>query len=256
MVRSGEAFSIVARIFGGKVRVGTYLISEPENTVSLALRLAEGVTGLSSVKVTIPEGLSNREVAERLRDALPGFDVPGFLSAAEGSEGYLFPDTYFFLPGVLGPEAFEVMRSTFNTRTAPLMDEISASGRTLDEIVTMASLIEEEARQSDTRKIVSGILWKRIKIGMALQVDAVFGYILGKSGYAPTGSDLKIDSPYNTYTNRGLPPTPIANPSLDSIEAALRPTETQYLYYLTGKDGNMYYAKTFDEHIQNRKYLR
>ena len=117
----------------------------------------------------------------------------------------------------------------------------------------MASLIEKEADTAEDRRIVSGILWNRIDADMPLQVDAVFGYILDRSGYAPTGSDLEIDSPYNTYENRGLPPGPIANPGLDALTAALHPAATEYFYYLTGRDGLMYYAETFEEHKRNRE---
>ena len=120
----------------------------------------------------------------------------------------------------------------------------------------MASILEKEARKLETRKVIAGILWKRIEIGMPLQVDAVFGYIHATSTYSPTFEDLEVDSPYNTYTNRGLPPGPIGNPGLESIRAALEPTKTPYLYYLTGKDGFMYYAKTFDQHVANRRFLR
>jgi UPF0755 protein len=120
----------------------------------------------------------------------------------------------------------------------------------------MASIIEREARKSETRRIISDILWRRIELGMPLQVDAVFGYILGKSGYAPNFEDLKIISPYNTYLNRGLPPGPIANPGLDSILAAVEPKPNDWLYYLTGSDGKMYYAKTFEKHVANRVHLK
>ena len=120
----------------------------------------------------------------------------------------------------------------------------------------MASILQKEVRQPDTMKMVSGILWKRLSIGMALQVDAVFGYIFNKPTYSPSLDDLAVDSLYNTYKYRGLPPGPISNPGLDAIEAALTPTPSKYLYYLTGKDGTMHYATTFEQHIDNRKYLR
>jgi UPF0755 protein len=121
----------------------------------------------------------------------------------------------------------------------------------------MASLLEREANTAKDRRIVAGILWERLKIGMPLQVDAVFSYILEKDAYAPLFEDLKIESPYNTYLYRGLTPTPIGNPGIDAILAAAEPTKTKYLYYLTGKDGHMYYATTFAGHQSNReKYLR
>jgi UPF0755 protein len=117
----------------------------------------------------------------------------------------------------------------------------------------MASLVEEETRTPADRRLVAGILWKRIKLGMPLQVDAVFPYINGKNTYEVTARDLKIDSPYNTYLYPGLPIAPIANPGLDSIKAAIEPAESPYLYYLSDRAGAMHYAKTFEEHKRNRE---
>jgi len=120
----------------------------------------------------------------------------------------------------------------------------------------MASLVEKEARTLENKKLVAGVLWNRIKLHMPLQVDAVFGYINDRDTYAPSFADLTVDSLYNTYTHQGLPPGPIDNPGLDSIEAALYPATSTYLYYLTDKNGVMHYAKTFEEHKKNKeKYL-
>ena len=121
----------------------------------------------------------------------------------------------------------------------------------------MASIIEREAITPEARRIVSGILWKRIKMGMPLQVDATFAYVNGKNTYELTAEDLHIDSKYNTYEYKGLPPGPICNPGLDSIIATIEPTATPYLYYLSEKNGTMHYAKTFEEHKMNKvKYMR
>ena len=129
------------------------------------------------------------------------------------------------------------------------------AGDVSKDIVIMASLIEKEVPDSDDRKIVSGILWKRLDIGMPLQVDAVFPYLTGRREIL--SDDLKIDSPYNTYLYKGLPPGPIANPGLDAIEAARNPKSSSYFYYLSGKDGKTHFAKTFAEHLKNKeKYLR
>jgi UPF0755 protein len=117
----------------------------------------------------------------------------------------------------------------------------------------MASIIERETRTAEDRRLVSGILWKRISIGMPLQVDATFEYYTKYNTYTVTKQVMREDSPYNTYTNKGLPPTPIANPGLDSIIAALKPTASPYLYYLTGRDGKMYYATDFAGHKKNRR---
>ena len=140
------------------------------------------------------------------------------------------------------------MRSTFDEKTkdiAPTRD-----------VIIMASMLEKEARQLETRRVIAGILWKRLERGMPLQVDAVFGYILDRDTFSPSLNDLSINSPYNTYTHTGLPPGPIGNPGLESLDAALHPVETPYWYYLTGADGTMHYARTFAEHVANRKYLK
>ena len=121
----------------------------------------------------------------------------------------------------------------------------------------MASIIEKEAHTSDDRRVISGILWERLKIGMPLQVDATFLYINGKNTYDLSVDDLAIDSPYNTYKYAGLPIGPIGNPGLDSLEAALAPMTSPYLYYLSDKSGKTYYARTFNEHKRNReKYMQ
>lgn len=256
-VRSVEGFIAVTKLSGeSSVRAGSYLLDVPENVFSLSARLTHGESRLAQVKVTIPEGLSSREIALTLSKAIPGFNTARFQELAGPLEGYLFPDTYFFMPDATPEDVIAKMHDTYLVKIATFKEEIAASGHAEAEIITMASILEEEATSSDSRKIVSGILWKRIKAGIALQVDAVFGYILGKSGYAPTSSDLKTESPYNTYLHRGLPPGPISNPGLDAISAALEPTPTPYLYYLTGSDGVMYYARTFQEHIANQKHLK
>ncbi|MBI4133443.1 endolytic transglycosylase MltG, partial [Candidatus Uhrbacteria bacterium] len=125
------------------------------------------------------------------------------------------------------------------------------------ERLILASYLEREVPEFEDRRIVAGILLRRMQLGMPLQVDAVFGYIFGRDTYPPSLEDLKVDSPYNTYTHTGLPPGPINNPGLESIEAVLNPTKTDYLYYLTDTDGFMHYATTYAGHQTNqRKYLQ
>ncbi len=257
-VHSQEVFTFLVRILNpdSGALAGSYALDVPENVFQLSYRIAHGQTGIQPVSVTVPEGMYSREIADVIRVRIPEFDAETFVSLAKSREGYLFPETYLFSPDVTPEQVIAAMTKTFEEHIEPFSEEILASGKTLHEIVTMASILEREARKLETKKIVSGILWERIKIGMALQVDAVFGYILNKSGYAPSFDDLKIDSPYNTYVHRGLPPGPISNPGLESIQAALEPTPSPYLYYLTGADGAMYYAETFDKHVANRKYLK
>jgi len=180
------------------------------------------------------------------------------MAVAEGQEGYLFPDTYFFPPDITPEGVVKIMKENFETKVRPeLRDEILRQGKDFDEVIIMASLIEKEAADIEDAKIISDILWRRLEIGMGLQVDATLTYITGKPSHLLTEEDLAIDSPYNTYKYRGLPLAPIANPGLDAIKAAIFPEESPYLFYLHDKKSEPHYARTFEEHILNKqKYLR
>lgn len=261
IIRSETLFNMFAIVFAGdrKLSAGDYAFERSVPVYDVAWRIARGQFGISRKKVTIPEGTTIYEAATMYERSLAGFDREAFLKLAHGKEGYLFPDTYFFFSNTTAEEIIQTMGDTFDKRIAVLLPEIEKSGRTLEDIVTMASIIEREADKSVDRRIVSGILWKRIKIGMALQVDAAFLYAKEQTGGGReiTAADLKMESEYNTYTHRGLTPTPIGNPGLDAIEAALRPEASPYLYYLHGTDGTIRYARTFEEHKENkRKYLK
>jgi UPF0755 protein len=232
---------------------GFYLFDRPLGLMSLVHRMANSEHGIEPTRVTLTEGMTNDEMTAELAKQIPGFDTERFEELASTSEGYLFPDTYFFMPNTTADDAFLRLRDHFNDRIATLEKELADFGRPLEDVVVMASLLEREAQSEEDMRIVAGILWKRLSLDMPLQVDAVFGYIHGKSGYEPTLADLSLDSPYNTYLYRGLPPTPIANPGIRALRAAITPEETEYLYYLTGTDGLMHYGRTFEEHKKNRE---
>ncbi|MDO8742443.1 MAG: endolytic transglycosylase MltG [bacterium] len=250
---------LLLRLSGGSggVHAGSYRFENPQNVFFVAYRLLAGDYGFPAVRITFPEGITVRESAAKIEEAFPGIKAVDFQNAARQYEGYLFPDTYLFVPSEDAASIISLMRVNFDTKIGPLSDDIRASGRTLSDTIILASLIEKEARTDESRRMVAGILLNRLKLGMPLQVDAVFGYIFNRDTYNPSFKDLTVDSPYNTYTYKGLPPGPICNPGLSSIEAVLHPTKTKYLYYLTGKDNLMHYATTYAEHQANqKKYLR
>jgi UPF0755 protein len=258
LIKSPFVFKSLVCVFGlgCKVYEGDYVFSERQNVVSLAWRISHNDTELVPIKVTLREGLTTYEIADVLSEKLQTFNKKTFLKIVEKSEGYLFPDTYLIIPGTSESEIAKLMSDNFNEKIKTLDSKIKAFNKPLSDIIKMASILEGEARTLETRRIVSGILWKRISIGMPLQVDTSFKYINGKTSKTLTTDDLKIDSPYNSYTNKGLPPTPISNPGLMAIEAAITPIKTAYLYFLTDDEGNMRYAITHDEHVLNKaKYL-
>lgn len=255
--RVGFEFCVLSISGNRGVQAGEYVFKEPTSLCMVAMRLAKGVTGVPAVRLTIPEGSSNKEIAKIAEKNLAQFNQEKFLTQAKDHEGHLFPETYFFLSTANETDVLEMMRTQFDKKIASLEKDIEDSGHTLSEIIIMASILEKEARTEVDQKMVSGILWKRISIKMALQVDAPFLYMLGKTSAELTQADLKRDSPYNTYTRRGLPAGPIGNPGLMAIRAALYPAESPYLYYLSDNDGGMHYAKTFEEHKANKaKYLK
>lgn len=239
------------------VVAGEYMFKQPLGACGIASRIAKGISGVPAVKVTIPEGMSNAHAAEVLAKALPKFNAKIFTANTRELEGYLFPETYFFSPQATADDVKKAMSAQFEKKIEPLKPSIEKSGHSLKDIIIMASILEKEAQTPEDQALVSGILWKRIKIGMPLQVDAPFYYLLGKESSELTQADLALKSGYNTYKNKGLPVGPIGNPGLSAIRAAITPVPSPYLYYLSGKDGVMHYAKTFEEHKVNKaKYLR
>ncbi len=251
-------FKVLAKgiSLGKGVQAGDYVFYEKENIFVLVHRLITGDQGQVRIKVTIPEGTNVADMAFIYLKSIPDFNAPLFVSLAKKEEGYLYPDTYYFLENVTPDEIVKTMRTNFNEKIKTLEKEISDFKKPLSDVIIMASIIEEETNNPDDRKIISGILWKRIKDGMPLQVDAPFYYITGKAG-GFTYDDLKIKSPYNTYLNKGLPIGPISNPGIETIRDTIAPTETKYWFYLTGKDGLMHYATTYELHLLNRdKYIR
>ena len=259
VVRYAAALRFSAYFFGGEgnIKAGGYQFESPRNVLRVARALTAGNFGVALLRVTVPEGATAADIAALFDpNTFPNFNAEEFAVSGRTREGYLFPDTYRFLPGVTAAEAREAFRMNFLEKVAGQRETLLASGRPLSELVIMASLLEKEARSMDVRRTIAGILWKRLELGIPLQVDAVFGYINSRPTYHPTLRDLEVDSPYNTYKYRGLPPGPIGNPGLEAIIAAATPIESEYLYYLTDREGVMRYATTYEGHLANkRKYL-
>lgn len=258
IIRSPFLLRTAVVIFGGEKNVfaGDYYFDAPQGVFTVAYRIAHGLLELTPITVRVREGATVEEMALLFSAAFIEFDTNVFRQQAVGNEGYLFPDTYHLPPNAKAQQVISIMRSTFETRIATISDEITAFGKPLSDVVTMASIIEKEGRSLHDKRLIASVLWNRIRIGMALQVDASFLYILGKGTAELSLDDLKTESPYNTYLHRGLPPGPIGSPSLESLLATVTPAESDYFYYLADKDGVTHFSKTFEEHKQNKeRYL-
>ncbi|MFA6392538.1 MAG: endolytic transglycosylase MltG [Candidatus Paceibacterota bacterium] len=190
---------------------------------------------IDQIKITFIEGSTNEDIVRLLSEKISNFNKDVFLNDPRSKQGYLFPDTYFFFPFATPDEVLKAMTLNFTKRVLLLDQDIKSSGRSLEDIIIMASILEKEASGKEDIGIISGILWKRIKLGIPLQVDI-----------APA-----------TYKESGLPQKPIGNPGLRAIKAAINPIVTSYLFYLHDKDGKVHYAVNFTEHKKNiAKYLK
>jgi len=274
LIGSGFLFRIYTFSKGvsANLQAGDYLLSPAMTIPEIAEKLTKGET--VKLIVTFPEGLKISEIEEKLIEK--GIDAKSkikikkakdyenefkFLEDAfnEASiEGYLFPDTYQFSFQATPEEIVIKMLSNFGQKLTPdLRTEISRQGKSIFDIITMASLIEKEVRTLEDKKIVSGVLWKRLKKGMPLQVDATIAYITGKKSTEISIEETRIDSLYNTYKHQGLPLGPICNPGLESIIAAIYPENSEYWFYLSTPEGQTIFSKTLEEHnIAREKYLK
>lgn len=260
------------------LQAGQYLLNKNMNLRAIAKRLAGGEIADREKIIKIIEGWNINEIAGYLEKnniiaakdfialtkpapgtcfALESCKVSFLSEIPEGAtlEGYLFPDTYRIFKNSSAADIIARMLKNFDAKLTPAMRaDITRQGKSLPEIIIMASIIEKEARTPENMKIVSDIFWKRIRSGVALQSDATLSYILNDNVAAHSAEDLAVDSPYNTYKYRGLPPGPIDNPGLKAIEAAIYPTPTDYFYFLHNlKSGEIYFAKTFAEHKKNKE---
>ncbi len=238
------------------IKASTYVFDQPYNTRTIAHKLATGDYTSNLVRITHREGERVTELATVVATAIPTIATSTFIDVAISQEGYLFPETYFVPPHFTANDIVTTLHANYETFIVPYRDDIASSTLTESELITLASIVEREANSTTSMGMVAGILRNRLDLGMPLQADASIEYILDKPLNELVPSDLEIDSPYNTYLYRGLPPTPIGNPGADAILATLFPTTSPYLFYITGNDGNFYYAETYAEHQRNiARYL-
>ncbi len=241
---------------------GVYSFPEAQSVFSVAERFGAGAIDDESIRLTIPEGMRAKDVAQLITQILPDFDAATYSSLASEQEGYLYPETYLVPPTFSAEDVIALQRETYEERITALRPKIEASEFTEYEVLILASIIEREANDETSMKMVSGIFQNRLEIGMALQADASIEYTLDTPLNELAPGELaenlrEVDSPYNTYLYPDLPPTPISNPGLTAIKAVLEPTPSDYFYYLTDEAGDFYYAETLDGHNDNiAQYLQ
>ncbi|MDO7788698.1 endolytic transglycosylase MltG [Desulforamulus aquiferis] len=274
IIRSATAFRLYSRYhqLDNQIKAGYYLLNPSMSTPSVLNVLVRGKTATKAF--TIPEGYNLQQITNTLVTkgfikeevfknllAEGQFNYPFLEDAPGGSkrlEGYLFPETYNIPLDSGEKEIINVMLAGMDRQLKELDYEKRASAMNLSvhEALTIASMIEREARKDEERPIISSVIHNRLGIGMRLQIDATVEYALGGHREKIYYKDLEVDSPYNTYKYNGLPPGPIAAPGRQSLLAAVAPDTTKYLYYVAKPDGSHAFATTLEEHNANkRKYL-
>jgi UPF0755 protein len=270
-IRSAWGFRVLARVEGksASLHAGLYVFSRSMTPMGVLRKIAAGEA--NARWIVIPEGFTVRQIAYRLgadKCVRPDKFISlalecgktfqtGFVTPGDSLEGYLFPSTYLISKGESEDKIVNDMLRNFDRKVAiPLKADIDASGMSLHEILTLASLIEKEAKVPGDRPLISAVLRNRIQKNMRLQIDATVLYALGHHKNRVYYKDLTVDSPYNTYRHAGLPPGPIANPGLDSIKAAIHPANVDYLYYVAKPDGSHIFSRTIEEHAVAIKQAR
>lgn len=259
-----------------KLQAGEYLLNGDMSIKEIAYILAQGKVAFREVEIIIPEGFRASDIEKRLmeKDLVeqgefmklvnnPTEELINNYSFLEdkpnnkGLEGYLFPDTYRFFRETSPADIIGKMLDNFNSQlTDELRQEIEKQQKTVYEVITLASIVQNEVNSSEDMRKVAGIFFNRLEIGQALQSDATINYITGKKLRQPTSEDIKVKSDYNTYLYPGLPPGPISSPGIEAIKAVIFPQDTDYLYFLNPIDGSTIFSKTLQEHNANRaKYL-
>lgn len=261
LIHSSTGFYLLIKLLSieTQLQAGDFRLNKSMDARTIALELTHGIL---DVWVTTLEGWRVEEIAAQLTKDV---DIPEAQFLQVAREGYMFPDTYLIPRDATASAVVQMFLDTFNAKVTPAMKEdAKKTGLTFNQTIILASLVEREGKTDADRPVIAGILLNRIKLGMPLQVDATLQYALGYQPFEKTwwkkelsADDKKINSLYNTYTNVGLPPAPIANPGMASIKAAIYPANSDYLYYLHDKTGAAHYAKTVEEHNANiQKYLQ
>jgi len=288
LIRSRFMFSLYTIATGkyGRLQTGNYLLTPALSTHEIANKFAKG--DIVKETITIKEGWSLRNIAEEFENrgfftqeefftvtGRPGVDYRDETASSRPQdfseefdflagkphyvslEGYLFPDTYEVTAQETPESIVRRMLRNFENNIDPVLPDIEAQGKTLFEAITMSSIIEKEVRSLEDKKLVSGILWKRLENGMRLEVDSTIVYVREGNYYRVTFEELKVKSSYNTYTNYGLPPGPISNPGIESIKAALHPAKSPYWFYLSPNINTTVFSETFDQHrAAANQYIR
>ena len=273
VIKSADSFKIYCKLFSdsSQFKAGQYIVERPLGLKEITDILIKGQNNANGIKVTIPEGYVITQVATLMENKKLG-DKDEFLKLAKTGEfdyeflqfeadpsikykleGFMYPDTYFFEEDATSEEIIKILLDTFENRVwSKLKSAADQSDLEYNELLTLASIVEKEAVKDEERAKIAGVFLNRIKIDMSLQSCATVQYALNREKFSTTVTfeETRLESPYNTYKYPGLPPGPICNPGIKSIEAVIKPDSNKYLFFVAKGDGSHYFSLTYDEHLE------
>lgn len=277
VIRSPLAFNLYSSMFSdsSSFKAGEFKVTRPITLRNLTKLLIDGANMQDGVKITIPEGYVITQVATLLEEKGLGSREEFLKLAEEGNfdyeflkfekspgvkyklEGFIFPDTYYFFPEATNEEIIKTFLNEFNKQAWVKLKSAGNSSLSSIQILTLASIIEKEAVLDQERSTIASVFYNRLKINMKLESCATVQYALGREQFATvvTIEETNLDSPFNTYRNQGLPPGPICNPGLKSIEAAISPKDTNYLFFVAKGDGSHQFSQTYEEHLKAQENM-
>lgn len=255
IIRSAFVFrsSMILAGFDASIKTGEYTFAKDIRMTEVIERLVKADYQFVPVKLIIREGEDAKTIATYIAASFPKLATTSIATKLMEREGKLFPETYMFPPFATEELILKTIDNEYEKRIAKYRSAIASSTYTETQILTIASILEREVPNKADMHVVSGIIYNRLAKKMPLQMDSTLGYVTGKASLELTTADLQLDSPYNTYTNKGIPPAPIGNPGEASIDSALRPDKHQYIFFLSDSQGVNHYAVTYAEHLKNRK---
>ncbi len=267
LVNTPESFRMAAKIRGldSVLQAGQYQIVAGMSNQDIVEILAKGEVHYATF--TVPEGFTINQIAEKLeaehlgngaafKEAAKNYTPYAYMETNNSdviykAEGFAYPSTYYLTKNISEKDILTMMVKEFNKRlTLTLQEDIKATGMSVRDVINLAAMVEKEAVFKEEMPLIAGVFLQRLRIYMPIQSDTTIQYILGRQKEEVTIADTKLSSPYNTYQNPGLPPGPIANPSIEAIEAVIHPTNTDLLYFVADKDGHHRFTKTYQEHLK------
>ena len=251
LIKDADIFVAFSKLSGNKVLRGVYFLEEEDHMFGYINKMERGLFAQPSIQVLVREQTTLSTTVDAIVEALPHISRGKLLKEIGEYKGMLYPNTYNFSENITEEQIVRRMREEFEEKTSGILKNYEGEF-SKEDILKIASIVELEASKYADRRKIAGVILNRLEDNIPLQVDVSFLHINGKNTYSITREDLRAEHPYNSYTQTGLPPTPIANVTAESLSATINPEKNDYFFFLTDRNGKTYFSETYKEHIQKK----